>query len=66
MFCLKVLIFDGSKMSANVARKNNRNTSACGKNSKMVDALEVVVVKREQILAYFYIWYINIGLGNIK
>ena len=33
--------------------------------SKMVDALKVIVVRREQILAYFYILSIQIRLGNI-
>ena len=34
--------------------------------SKMVDALKIVVVRREQILANFYILSITIGLANIK
>ena len=42
-------------MSANVARKNNRNTVQYVWNGKIVDSWKVLVVRRKQILAYVYI-----------
>ena len=64
-FCLELLIFDSAKWVQSVKKKNNGNNAAFGleQNSR---CFESNLVRREQILAYFYILSIKIQFENIN